>query len=128
MKRRPLAQPAQSWVRRFKLSPLVMRTSFATVNPRRPAMKPAPYLLAQLLVLATLVLLDARATERLPGAGRVQLITDLQGFSGSVSGVCFSPDELHVAACGGKEVRLWDLQTGQLHYTLRGQIDGGDAR
>ena len=50
-----------------------------------------------------------------PGANRVQLVIDLQGLSGPATGIAFSPDEKHLAACGGKEVRIWDLETGQLH-------------
>ncbi len=78
-------------------------------------------LVAALLVAHGVGYLEAAA----PGAGRVQMLVDLRGISGPVNGVAFSPDEKHVAACGGKEVRIWDLETGELHYTLRGQIGDG---
>ncbi|HEX5105614.1 MAG TPA: hypothetical protein VFV87_17465, partial [Pirellulaceae bacterium] len=77
-------------------------------------------------VLGTWVLAWAACQAApVPGEGRVQLMLDLQGIRGPVADVAFSSDEKHVAACGGKAVRVWDLETGQLHYTLRGQIDVG---
>ncbi len=88
-----------------------------------------PHKLIPLLVMALALVcvgwMDVSQAADGPVNGRVQLIPDLHGLSGPVTGVAFSPDERHVAACGGKEVRIWDLQTGQLHYTLRGQIGGG---
>jgi WD40 repeat protein len=52
----------------------------------------------------------------------VQLVLDLRGFSSPVRDLAFSSDGTMLAACGGQEVRIWDLRTGRLLRTLRGQI------
>lgn len=58
---------------------------------------------------------------------RPQLLLDLQGFAGLVTGLAFSPDGSLLAAAGDKEVRLWSVAGGELLATLRGQ-QGRDAR
>lgn len=83
------------------------------------------------LVVRVVVLMVSSAAAAIcfaapaPGHGQVQLMLDLQGIRGQVNGVAFSADGKHLAACGGKEVRVWDMETGQLHFTLRGQVDAG---
>ncbi len=47
----------------------------------------------------------------------------LQGQSGSVSGVAFSPDGQMLAASGGKTVRLWRMNDGGLIRELEGHTD-----
>jgi WD40 repeat protein len=50
-----------------------------------------------------------------------QLMIDSQGFSGvRVQAMALSNDQRWLAAAGGKEVRIWNLQTGQLRATLHG--------
>jgi WD40 repeat protein len=52
----------------------------------------------------------------------VQLLLDLQGFSGAVRDLAFSPNGTMLAASGGQEVRIWDVRTGRLLRTVRGDI------
>ncbi len=56
------------------------------------------------------------------GAGRVELVMDLRGFTGPVTGLSFSSDETMLAASGQREVRIWDLRTGRLLRVVRGEI------
>ncbi len=56
-----------------------------------------------------------------PVDGPPRLVIDTGTFSGAVvNQVAFSPDGKWLAAAGDV-VRLWDLTTGELKYTLRGQ-------
>lgn len=48
---------------------------------------------------------------------------DLGGFTRHVTGLAFSPNGRFLAAAGGDSVRIWDLNTGRLHATLRGYLD-----
>ncbi len=50
-----------------------------------------------------------------------QLVLDLQGFSGLVTSLSFSPRGDLLAAAGGKVVRIWNIESGQLIATLRGE-------
>ncbi|WP_197443579.1 caspase family protein [Maioricimonas rarisocia] len=60
---------------------------------------------------------DDRATVPEPPI----LVLDTQGFAGSdVRALAFSDDEAWLAVGGGKEVRVWNLETGELAHTLRG--------
>jgi WD40 repeat protein len=54
-------------------------------------------------------------------AEQAQLVLDVQGFTSLVGGLTFSPDGKWIAAAGEKEVRIWDIETGELKTTLRGQ-------
>lgn len=49
------------------------------------------------------------------------LVLDTQGFAGNdIRALAFSDDERWLAVGGGKEVRVWNLETGELSRTLRG--------
>ena len=50
-----------------------------------------------------------------------QLVLDLQGFSGLVTSLSFSARGDLLAAAGGKVVRIWNIESGQLIATLRGE-------
>ena len=71
------------------------------------------------------LLFSQAATAQQPGAGQFRLPRDLHGFTGPVTDLSFSPDGQFLAAAGGKEVRLYQVSTGRLLKTLRGQIDNG---
>ncbi len=86
-------------------------------------------LLARLVVLAgglLPVLISAAATgDDFRQAGTVQLVLDPQGYRTRVSDLEFSPDGAILAAAGEKEVRLYDVGSGQLLKTLRGDRSDG---
>tara|TARA_R110002049_G_scaffold4601_4_gene31971 strand:+ start:246986 stop:251620 length:4635 start_codon:yes stop_codon:yes gene_type:complete len=52
--------------------------------------------------------------------GNPELVIDAGGFLSESTDVAIDPQGRWVAATGGKVVRLWDLQTGRLAMTLRG--------
>ena len=53
-----------------------------------------------------------------------QEVHTLQGHTGEVIGVCFSPDgRLLASASMDKTVRLWDVSTGQYVRTLQGHTE-----
>lgn len=54
-------------------------------------------------------------------SAQAELVLDAQGFSSAVYGLAFSPDGRLLAAAGSKEVRIWDVSSGALVVTLRGQ-------
>ncbi|MHB8897364.1 MAG: caspase family protein [Thermoguttaceae bacterium] len=54
--------------------------------------------------------------------GRVDLVMDLRGFTGPVTGLTFSSDDTMLAAAGEREVRIWDLRSGHLLRVVRGQV------
>jgi WD40 repeat protein len=59
-----------------------------------------------------------------PG-GPPQLMLETRGFTGAVvGGLAFSPDGKLLAAAGDV-VRIWDVATGELTHTLRGQTEMG---
>jgi WD40 repeat protein len=60
-----------------------------------------------------------------PGDNKVQLTFDLRGFVGPVNDLAFSPDGKFLAACGEKVVRIYEVRTGRLLKTLRGQVESG---
>ncbi len=61
--------------------------------------------------------------EELAGqfTGEAELVIDTGGFIEEVTDVSFSPDGALVAAAGGKVVRVWNVGTGDLVATLRGE-------
>lgn len=56
---------------------------------------------------------------------RAELVLDTRGFTGYVSDLAFSPDGSLLAVAGGKEVRIWNVRTGELVHTLRGHRTKG---
>ena len=51
------------------------------------------------------------------------LMIDPAGFVGhNVRDISISPDEQLVAVAGGKVVRIWNIRTGNLKATLRGEL------
>lgn len=70
---------------------------------------------------------EAQSLDEAPAQGGLaELVLDMQGFASQIFSLAFSPDEKYLAAAGGKEVRVWDLSTGELHVTLRGQRERND--
>lgn len=65
---------------------------------------------------------NAEKVENLKGqfTGEAQLVIDSGGFLDELSDVSFSPDGKLVAGAGGKVVRIWNIETGELVTTLRG--------
>ena len=51
-----------------------------------------------------------------------ELVIDSGGFMGEIADVSFNPDGNQVAVGGGKVVRIWDVNSGQLLNTLRGDM------
>ena len=49
-----------------------------------------------------------------------ELVLDTRGFRSEVTGLAFSPDGVLLAAAGEKEVRVWNVVSGELVATLRG--------
>lgn len=54
--------------------------------------------------------------------GPAELVIDSGGFMDEITDVAFSPDGKLIAVAGGKLVRIWDIETGQLVNTLRGDM------
>ena len=52
--------------------------------------------------------------------GPAELVIDSGGFISEITDVSFSPDGEQVAVGGGKVVRIWDVDSGDLLETLRG--------
>lgn len=52
--------------------------------------------------------------------GEAELVIDAAGFISEVLDLAISPDGRWLAAAGKKEVRIWDLSSGRLVDTLRG--------
>ncbi len=51
------------------------------------------------------------------------LMVDPGGFAGrSIRDIAISPDDQWLAVAGGKVVRIWNIQTGNLKATLRGEL------
>ena len=55
-------------------------------------------------------------------SGQAELVIDSGGFEGEISDVTFRPDGNVVAVASGKIVRLWDVESGDLMTTLRGDM------
>ena len=54
--------------------------------------------------------------------GPAELVIDSGGFMDEVTDIKFSPNGQFVAVGGGKVVRIWDIHTGELAETLRGDM------
>ncbi|WP_231742766.1 caspase family protein [Stieleria varia] len=66
--------------------------------------------------------MSAQQRPALQGSdGSTQLVLDAGGFSGEVNGLRFSPDGREIIVGGEKLVRCWDIASGDLRWTLRGQ-------
>jgi WD40 repeat protein len=80
-------------------------------------------------VLTFVVLLavsPAPAADEPAGSAAPRLLVDAGGFSGPVGGLAFRPDGAWLAAGGDdKTVRIWEMATGRLRYTLRGEEGTG---
>ena len=65
---------------------------------------------------------DPDKTAALAGqfTGKAELVIDTGAFIEEVSDVSFSPDGRLIAAAGGKVVRIWEIESGDLIATLRG--------
>ena len=74
------------------------------------------------LVIAASVADRVVAAPAAAGPTHVQLVLDLKGFSGPVRDLAFSPNGTMLAASGQQEVRIWDVRTGRLLRTVRGEI------
>jgi WD40 repeat protein len=73
------------------------------------------------------LLLLAAAGARLTAQGGPVRLAPPQGHQGSVTAVAVSPDERFAASAGDHDdrtVRLWEIETGRLLFTLRGHTDG----
>ena len=77
-------------------------------------LSPLQFLFAQPVVQG------AAGGEGFRSEGLTQLVLDPQGFRSPPTGIAISPDDRFIAAAGEKEVRLWEVSTGQLVHTLRG--------
>jgi serine/threonine protein kinase/WD40 repeat protein/formylglycine-generating enzyme required for sulfatase activity len=51
-----------------------------------------------------------------------ELVIDSGGFIAEIGDVSFSPDGTQIAVGGGKVVRIWDVNSGKLIKTLRGDM------
>lgn len=51
-----------------------------------------------------------------------ELVIDSGGFMDEITDLSFSPDGRQVAVAGGKLVRIWNVENGQLIETLRGDM------
>jgi WD40 repeat protein len=94
--------------------------------------KPFVVLLARIVITVGAILgqfpgqasATGETVEQTPPAApaeQAELVLDAQGFSSAVRGLAFSPDGRLLAAAGSKEVRIWDVTSGQAIATLRGQ-------
>jgi serine/threonine protein kinase/WD40 repeat protein/formylglycine-generating enzyme required for sulfatase activity len=52
--------------------------------------------------------------------GPAELVIDSGGFMAEITDTQFSPDGQRIAVAGGKVVRIWDVESGELLETLRG--------
>ena len=52
--------------------------------------------------------------------GPAELVIDSGGFMDEINDIKFSPDGKQIAVGGGKVVRIWDVESGELLETLRG--------
>jgi len=60
--------------------------------------------------------------EEAVAAEAPKLVLETRGFTSGVNGIDFSTDGRRLAVAGADKVlRVWDLETGQLRSTLRGQ-------
>lgn len=78
------------------------------------------------LVGVCLAVTSAARADNFRQTGTVQLVLDPQGYRTRVADLDFSPDGALLAAAGEKEVRLYDVQSGQLVRTLRGDRSEGE--
>ena len=53
-------------------------------------------------------------------SGPAELVIDSGGFMDEITDVKFSPDGQRIAVGGGKVARVWNVNTGELEATLRG--------
>ena len=55
-------------------------------------------------------------------SGPAELVIDSGGFMDEITDLDFSPNGKQIAVAGGKVVRIWDVTTGRLETTIRGDM------
>lgn len=85
------------------------------------------YIRTKIICLVLAALIGAATT--LPAHGAAEepiLVIDPQGHSAMIRDVMFTPDgRILISVSNDKTIRLWDVESGELLKTLRGQVGDG---